>query len=218
VILPLVRQLRELHAWHAEHPQIDLSTFDRNLGACNGRGRFCGAGERDACDFSAIGTPIIQLRTKGPRPVTNPLDRLAALKARASGAPAPAATPKAELTPAPADTHPASAVEVPATAGVVDSEATPASASTTTDPAPARKRGRPARIAPPSAAPEGPNGPANINPPESKEALAAMQAAAQEELATIAPSEAIIGAVLALREMLPAGISVTITGIAAVTR
>ena len=157
-IMPHVTRIVALDAWVTTHPGVTLNEFDRNLSACGGRGRFCGVAEHDGCDFSALGTPILQLSTKGPRPVSNPLDRLAALTKKVQGNLAPAALSAPVIAP-PAAVPPAPAPELtPVTPVAIEAEAAPsveALAPTVAETAPAKRRGRPPKSAG-----------VGINPPE----------------------------------------------------
>jgi hypothetical protein len=114
-ILPLVAKINALHEWHHARlatggPPPTLDEIDRNLDACNdGRGhygRWCGAGEREACNYDQLGTPVTDLVQLKVRKMTTPLERLKALQNRNKGIAAPAPTP-APVAEAPAASPPA---------------------------------------------------------------------------------------------------------------
>jgi hypothetical protein len=229
-IMPHVTRIVALDKWVSTHPGVTLSEFDRNLSACGGRGRFCGVAEHDGCDFSALGTPILTLITKGPRPVSNPLDRLAALTKKVQGntaapvAPAPSA-PAPELTPV------APAAPVVAEAPKAEEPAAPATTQSTPEPSlPASPPGPVVVAAEPAVAPKRRGRPpksagVGINPPEEgtiAEAPAPARApSAQAELTPVQtrvlpliPVEELTESILAVQRLLPLGVSVTVTGVA----
>lgn len=79
-ILPLVQKINWIHEYHYAHPGMSLDEFDRNFNACQRKQKWCGAGEAKACDFTALGTPIIDLIQLRVRPKLTPQERLANLK------------------------------------------------------------------------------------------------------------------------------------------
>lgn len=199
-IMPLVEKMTALHHWRERNPSASLDEIDRNLSRCTMRGsagHWCGVGEHKACNYAALGTPIQLLQLGKTRPAMSSEtanDRLAALRARRTGAtpapltitppPAPEAAPASppaqtgpSIAPAPSvsgtDASP-SAILVVETAESSASATTSALAVTGTDAVPAstgKARGRPRAqkaAAPPSAPPVSPG----INPPEAVAALA----------------------------------------------
>jgi hypothetical protein len=118
-IMPLVEKIVAIHQHKANHPEAALSDFRQDTAACSGRGKWCGAYERDACDFGALGTPIIQLRKGNRMSQPSAAERLAALKNRVAGsvtggtpaAAAPTPAPKAPEAVALVETAPASTPE-----------------------------------------------------------------------------------------------------------
>jgi hypothetical protein len=212
-ILPLVQKINNLHQWHYANPDATLDQFDRTLTACSNRGRWCGVGERDACNFASLGTPINDLIQLKVRKMTTPQERLAALRAKnaaGGGAALIAAAPAAQ--PAPVQEAPAASppVPTPTTEAVTALSAppvdtTPAStaaaiADSVKDVAPAAPsaeltRGQKAAQtraanraaqgagAPPPAAPPVVG---NINPPEVVEALAKLTAVQPQVAAPVA--------------------------------
>jgi hypothetical protein len=174
--MPLVARILAIHAWHAAQPPgtVTLDDFDRNFGACTIGGRamkWCGAGERGACNLEALGTPIDTLITIGRKPVTSAAERLAALKAKAGitapfmdqrSAVAAIEASKAELTTQSAVVTASETAEAPsaanATSAVSPSDAVAAPAAETAPAGePKRGRGRP---------PKAGVGLPAINPPE----------------------------------------------------
>lgn len=197
-ILPLAAKIVALHSWRAANPGATLSEIDRTLDACGGRGRWCGAGERDACEYGALGTPINDLIQLKVRKVTTPNERLLALKNNLAnrGTPATGNLPVPETV---APKAPESA-PVAAPAAATDSSAAPAAApATVTAPAVAEpaKRTRAPRKPPASAG-------AGINPPESNEVTT-------QHYGAVDTDGDLAGLVGAVRALLPAGTSITIT-------
>lgn len=190
-ILPLAQKINWIHEYHYAHPGMSLDEFDRNFNACQRKQVWCGAGEAKACDFTALGTPIIDLIQLKVRPKMTPQERLAALKKNvaagvATGVVAPATNP-AELTTSPKAeaVAPPVAESAPVTASATPETTTPgvpvAGADGVTSAAPPKRRGRPPR------APAAPPG-AGINPPEVVEALAAVNAAVEAAPPAAAPT------------------------------
>ncbi len=191
VILPLVARINALHEWHYAHPHATLDEIDRTPAACNNRGRWCGVGERDACNFDKLGTPALDLVQLKVRKMTTPQERLALLqqqnaakRAAAGGAPAtapvaeaPAASPPATpvpASPAPAETALVSEAVTPAAPSTPDAPAVPANDTSAVVAAAAElTRGqkaaatRAANKKAPVAPPPGPG----INPPEGAEGV-----------------------------------------------
>jgi hypothetical protein len=156
-IMPLVAKINAAHEWH--HGRVTgaipggpplLDEIDRTIDACRDRrrgtyGRWCGAGEHDACNFDQIGTPVLDLVQLRVRKTMTPQERLAEIRNRkgatnAGGMPGLVATAPAPETPAasppalPAAQHePASA---PTAAAATSTAPTPAPATTPAPSAP----------------------------------------------------------------------------------
>jgi hypothetical protein len=101
-ILPLAEKMSAAHEWRLANPTESISEVDRNLGACSGRGRFCGVHEKLACEFGELGTPLLQLRAGQKRPQLTAQERLAALKktnpASKPAVPAPTTTKETPMS------------------------------------------------------------------------------------------------------------------------
>jgi hypothetical protein len=191
-IMPLVAKINAVHEWHygrvtgaipGGQPRLD--EIDRTLDACRDRrrgtyGRWCGAGEHDACNFDQIGTPVLDLVQLRVRKTMTPQERLAEIRNRKGGAaaaaPAPQETPAASPPPT-ADLAPTTAPEAqPApSASQPDASSAPettgqsaAAELTKGQKAAATRAAKKAASAPPAAPPIA----GNINPPEVLEALA----------------------------------------------
>lgn len=203
-IMPLVAKINALHEWHHARlatggPAPSLDEIDRTLDACRdfrgNYGRWCGAGEREACNYDQIGTPVLDLVQLKVRKMTTPQERLAALRnknaAGAAAPPAAAAPQPAPVVEAPAASPPPPA-PVPATttapepqpvppASPVVASSAPESTGSSETAAAALTRGQKAAqtraankavaVVPTPPAPAG-----NINPPEVVEALAKLTA------------------------------------------
>lgn len=155
-IMPLVAKINALHEWH--HGRVTgtipggpplLDEIDRTLDACRDRrrgtyGRWCGAGEHDACNFDQIGTPVLDLVQLRVRKTMTPQERLAEIRNRkgatnAGGMPglvaaASAATPAPETPAASPPAQPASAPTAAAAAAATSTAPTPAPAITLAEP------------------------------------------------------------------------------------
>jgi hypothetical protein len=110
-ILPLVSKINALHQWHYAKPHGTIDEVEPNSRACDGRGRWCGVYEHDACNFDQLGTPALDLVQLKVRKMTTPAERIAALRAKNGAAPAPAVatpepTPPPAAAPAPAEPPP----------------------------------------------------------------------------------------------------------------
>jgi hypothetical protein len=171
-IMPLVRRIRAIHDWRATNPGATLDDYARNMDACDGEGKWCGVGEREACEMHIPGTPaiqLIQLRTRNPneseRNTMTDNERMNALRAKYASK----ATPSAAVVVAAPEPTPEPIVEA-----AVEETLTPAPVASVEAPvveAPVRPR-KPRTPAP--AAP--PEGAAGVNPPEAVEALAKLNA------------------------------------------
>jgi hypothetical protein len=170
-IMPLVRRIRAIHDWRAANPGATLEDYERNLEACDGIGRWCGVGERDACDMAVSGTPAERLVQIGRNPskqgttLMTDNERMNALRAKYASK----ATPSAAVVVAAPEPTPEPIVEA-----AVEETLTPAPVASVEAPvveAPVRPR-KPRTPAP--AAP--PEGAAGVNPPEAVEALAKLNA------------------------------------------
>ncbi len=191
-IMPLVAKINALHEWHYSKPGATLNEIDRNLGACRGKGMWCGAGVdgANACDFSILGTPALDLVQLKVRKMTSPQDRLAALRNRTPGAalaatpaPAPSAVEPTPAPKAPEPTPPVAAVAAPVVTEAQPASDIPAPESSSTTPAAELSRGQKAAAtraanaaARASATPPTTTPGAGINPPEVVEALAKLTA------------------------------------------
>ncbi|MES2384553.1 MAG: hypothetical protein V4593_08385 [Pseudomonadota bacterium] len=215
-IMPLVARINALHEWHharaasggtaAGSTAPSLDEIDRNLTSCGGRGRWCGAGERDACNYDQLGTPALDLVQLKVRPMTSPQDRLAALRARNAAGPAPISTaaaappapvqeaptasPKEEVSAPVVQDSPAAQNAAPVTANVAAD--VPATANMTRGQKAAATRAANRAAAPPPSAPPVVG---NINPPEVVEALAKLTAPAAPPVVAPAPVP-VIGAAI----------------------
>jgi hypothetical protein len=183
-IMPLVRRIRAIHDWRALNPGATLDDYARDMNACDGEGKWCGVGEREACEMHIPGTPaiqLIQLRTRNPneseRNTMTDNERMNALRAKyaaktatpAAAVPAPvveelAADPKESADPGTS----ASPTDAPAV-----SDPTPAQTAPVAPIADAPVRTRKPRTPAPATPPEGAAG---VNPPEAIEALAKLNA------------------------------------------
>jgi hypothetical protein len=224
-IAPLVEKIIALHQWHDANPDAKLSEIDRNLQACSGRGRWCGLGERNACEFGAIGTPILTLLTQGPRKMTTSQDRLAALKARRAQT-AVTSDPKVEPAAAAAPEE-AVASTTPSASAPTEQEPV-AAAPETSAPESSSVSSAPSAVSEPKRGRGRPKATVGINPPEvlqytdEQGGKHSSPAAAVKMTADGAPSPADVAtagteffdAVTHLRSLLPTGTTVTITAVA----
>jgi hypothetical protein len=223
-IMPLVRRIRAIHDWRALNPGATLEDYERNLEACDGIGRWCGVGERDACEMGVPGTSaerLIQIRTKPNTQesertqMTDPNDRMAALRAKYASKTAPAATPVVVAAPvadpetyaaharfteptadpkeATQDTNPepqpAPIASQPAVSSVPETTGPSLAGDPTSAPVRTRKPRTPAPAAPPEGA-------AGVNPPEAVEALAKMNAEIKQDSKDDTVADVLQGAAL----------------------
>jgi hypothetical protein len=221
-IMPLVAKINALHEWHharttgaAPGGAPSLDEIDRTLNACrdprrNTYGRWCGAGERDACNYDQLGTPALDLVQLKVRKMTTPQERLAALRNRTQNPAAAAAAPApVAAAPAPAPQEaPAASPPAPPSAPTPTTSPEPqpvptaspeaaSSAPETTGQSPAGELTRGQKAAATRAAkkagqatpPAAPPIVGNVNPPEALEALAKLTAATPAPAAT-APAAA----------------------------
>jgi hypothetical protein len=135
VIMPLVERIKAAHSWCSSHPEAELKEFDRNLSACSNVGRWCGVGERDACDFAALGTPVLDLVQLRVRPKLTAEQRLAALRPQSK--PTQPKEPQQMTTPAQATQERLAALRARTAAGAAPLVVTPPAAAPTPAPAPA---------------------------------------------------------------------------------
>jgi hypothetical protein len=184
-VLPLVARINALHEWHYSHPHATLDEIDRTPAACNNRGRWCGVGERDACNFDKLGTPALDLVQLKVRKMTTPQERLAALQAqnaakRAAAGGVAVAPPPAPVVEAPAASPP------PAPTAKVETSIVPTPAPVTT---PAAAPAEPTSAAPASiTAPDASAAAAELTRGQKAAATrAANKAAAQAPAAPVAP-------------------------------
>lgn len=226
VILPLVSKINALHQWHYSNPHGSIDDVEPNGRACDGRGRWCGVYEHNACQFDRLGTPLLDLVQLKVRKVTTPQERIAAVRARqqaaaaaAGGAPpaapapveAPAATPPPAVVAA-ATSVATSAPASPSSVPVAPDSATPAPAAAEGELSRGQKaaltraqnlaaaKARVAAAAAGAPAAEGINPPAEVAPPAAAAAP------------TTAPSGADLGALLVeIRDLLKAGLKVQVT-------
>jgi hypothetical protein len=175
-IMPLVRKIRAIHEWRGVNPGATLDDYERTLEACDGIGRWCGVGERDACDMGTPGTPAERLVQIGrnPNKETHMTDneRMNALRAKYAAKTAtpvvvtppveePAADPKEPADPGTS----ASPTDAPAASDLIPAQTAPAAPVADAAPVRTRKPRTPAPATPPEGA-------AGVNPPEAVEALA----------------------------------------------
>jgi PD-(D/E)XK nuclease superfamily protein len=168
-VMPLVERINALHAAFDAGTLAELNHADHDLHGCGGVGTWCGAAAE--CNFNAGGLVSLRRNKESQEPMG-----LAELRAKYG-------QKKTDATPAPAAAEPVETVaeEAPVAVQVagapeIEHVAVPTSAART----------RKARVAPP-AAPPAPEGD-TINPPEAKEALAAIRAEVANDNAT--PAEA----------------------------
>ncbi len=177
-ILPLVSKINALHQWHYAKPHGTIDEVEPNSRACDGRGRWCGVYEHDACNFDQLGTPALDLVQLKVRKMTTPAERIAALRAKNGAAPVAPVAPVA-TTP---ETTPAA--PPPVAAEPAEPAAPPPVAAEPATPPPVAAE--PATPPPVAAEPELTRGQkAAITRQQSRaEALARVKTAAAEKLAT----------------------------------
>jgi hypothetical protein len=179
-IMPLVAKINALHEWHHAHPHATLDEIDRNLSACRDfrghYGRWCGAGERDACNHDQLGTPVLDLVQLKVRKMTTPQERMAALRNKINSAVTASAAPAApQQAPDASPPPPPPAAEAPAVVAAPLLESTPtAPADAVAEPT----RGQKAAATRAARRAAQPSAGVGINPPESSEPAAELTAPA----------------------------------------
>jgi hypothetical protein len=170
-IMPLVARIRAIHDWRAANPGASLEDYARDMNACDGEGKWCGVGEREACEMHIPGTPaekLVQIGRNPSKQGTHEMtdnERMNALRAKYASK----ATPSAAVVVAAPEPTPEPIVEAAVEETLTPAPVAPVEAPVVEAPVRARKPRTPAPAAPPEGA-------AGVNPPEAVEALAKLNA------------------------------------------